>query len=110
MKVFPLLGALLISATPVQASKTPGELMKPCETSKAAMEACLAAGFYMSSAGINTLLCDLRKNGDITPEVFAVRERLSKRSLRKEYEKAAWNEGLKIVQKSHPICTIEPIP
>jgi len=110
MKLLPLVGALILSVAPVQASKTPGGLMKPCETSDAAMEACLAAGLYMTSAAINTLLCDLRKNGEITPEVFAKREKQSNTKITKEIQKAAWNEGLKMVQKSHPFCPIKPIP
>ncbi|WP_232199901.1 hypothetical protein, partial [Synechococcus sp. CC9616] len=78
MKLFPLLGALLLSTAPVRASKTSEEITKPCETSEAAREACLASGFFFAALSGYTLLCDLRDTGEITPKVFARREKISR--------------------------------
>ena len=110
MKLFPLIGALLISAVPVQASKTPEEITKPCGASDAAMEACLGSGLYFSALSGYTLLCDLRDRGEITPQVFAEREKISRSAAQKPFEKVMWNEGLKSVLEDYPNCPIKPIP
>ena len=110
MKLLPLIGALLLTAAPVQASKTPGEIMKPCETSEAVMEACLGTAYYILSTGANTLLCDLRRSGEITPKVFAVREKQGRSAAQKPFEKVMWNEGLKSVLEDYPNCPIKLIP
>ena len=110
MKLLPLIGALLISAVPVQASKTPEEIVNPCGPSVAAQEACLGMAFYILSIGVNTLLCDLRDTGEITPKVFAKREEQLRDVLRKEFEDIMWNEGVKTVLEDYPNCPIKPIP
>ena len=110
MKLLPLIGALMLSAAPVQASKTPEEITKPCGTSDAAMEACFGSGFYFSALSWYTLLCDLRDTGEITPKVFARREKISRSAPEEEFEKVMWNEGVKIVLLDYPNCPIKPIP
>ena len=74
------------------------------------MEACLGTAYYILSNGVNTLLCDLRRSGGITPKVFAEREKQGRILVKKEYEKAAWNEGIKVILKSHPNCPVKPVP
>ena len=110
MKRLPLIGSLLVSAAPVQASKTPNEITKPCGPSDAAQEACLGMAFYILSTGVNTLLCDLRRSGEITPKVFAKREKQGRSAARKPFEKVMWNEGVKSVLEDYPNCPIKPVP
>ena len=110
MKLIPLIGALFLSTAPVQASKTPEEITKPCGTSKAAMEACFGSGFFYSALSGYTLLCDLRDTGEITPKVFAEREIRSRNAPKEEFEKVMWNEGVKIVLLDYPNCPIKPVP
>ena len=110
MKLLPLIGAILISAVPVQASKTPEEITKPCGISDAAMEACFGSGFYFSALSGYTLLCDLMDTGEIAPKVFARREKISRNAPEEEFEKVMWNEGVKIVLLDFPNCPIKPIP
>ena len=110
MKLLPLIGALLFSAVPVQASKTPEEIANPCGASDAAMEACLGMAFYILSTGVNTLLCDLRRSGEITPKVFAKREKQGTSAVRKPFEKVMWNQGIQVTLEKYPNCPIKPIP
>ena len=110
LKLLSLIGALLLSAAPVHASKTPDEITKPCGTSDAAMEACLGSGLYFSALSWLTLLCDLRDTGEITPKVFAEREIRSRNAPEEEFEKVMWNEGVKIVLLDYPNCPIKPVP
>ena len=110
MKPLPLIGALLLSTAPVQASKTFDEISRPCGTSDAVMEACLGTGFYLSAISGYSLLCDLRDAGQITPKVFAEREKTSREIPKKEYQKVMWNEGVKSVLEDYPNCPIKPLP
>ena len=110
MKLLPLIGALLISAVPVQASKTPEEIVNPCGPSDAAQEACLGMAFYILSIGVNTLLCDLRDTGEITPKVFAKREKQGRTAPGNPFEKVTWNEGDKSALEDFPNCPIKLIP
>ena len=110
MKLLPLIGVLLLSTAPVQASKTPNEITKPCGPSDAAQEACLGMAFYILSTGVNTLLCDLRRSGEITPKVFAKREKQGTSAVRKPFEKVMWNQGIQVTLEKYPNCPIKPIP
>lgn len=109
MKFFSLFSALILSVVPVQASKTPEEIMKPCDASEAAMEACLATGVYFSAIVGYTVLCSLRDTGEMTPKVFAEREKNSRNAVELDYEKVMWNEGVKSVLEDYPNCPIQPI-
>ena len=66
MKFLPLLGALLLSAAPIQAQSTQVEILQEaCEVSRENMELCQALGsFYISWAG-SDMLCRLEKKGII---------------------------------------------
>ena len=68
MKLLPFIGALLLSAAPVHASKTPEELTKSCEASNKVLKACLATGVMAGSFFHYKARCDLWKAGAITQE------------------------------------------
>ena len=66
----PLLGALLLSASPVQAYETWEELDKACEASDESLKLCIGvAGRFSADAGFS-MLCKLREDGAITPDKF----------------------------------------
>ena len=109
LRTIPLIGALLLSTAPVHASKTSEEITKPCETSEAAREACLGSGFFFAALSGYTLLCDLRDTGEMTPKVFARREKISRNAPEEEFEKVMWNEGVKLVLLDYPNCPIKPV-
>ena len=110
MKLLPLIGALLLSAAPAQASPTPEQIKKTCGASEKVLDACFGTGVYMSSITGFTLLCMLREAGEITPKVFAETEKGLGKGPEKEYEKVMWNEGMKIVLEEYPNCPLKPIP
>ena len=110
MKLIPLIGTLLISIAPVQASPTPEEIKKTCEASEKVLDACFGTGVYMSSITGFTLLCMLKEAGEITPKIFAETEKRLGNGPEKDYEKVMWNEGMKIVLEEYPNCPLKPIP
>ena len=110
MKLLPLIGALLVSAAPVQASKTFDEITEPCRTSEAAVEACFGTGLYYSAWSWLILLCDLTDTGEITPKVFAEREEQGRSAPGNPFEKVTWNEGVKSALEDYPNCPIKPLP
>ena len=111
MKLFPLIGALLLSTEPVHASKTSEELVKPCEASEETFDACLAAGNIMGSYYYHKVRCELCKAGVIPPEVLDVQiQPFDSMFFGKDEEKAMWNRGIKVLQKNFPNCSIKPIP
>ena len=110
MKLFPLIGALLLLAAPAQASPTPEEIKQTCEASEKVLDACYGTGMYMSSITGFAVLCMLREAGEITPKVFAETEKRLGNGPEQEYEKVMWNEGIKIVLEEYPNCPLKPIP
>ena len=105
MKLLPLFGALILSTAAVHAYETPEQIMKPCDASEKALEACLATGVMFGAIFHFTALCDLWEAGVITPKVWADD---IKPDLDKDYERVMWNEGIKLVLTSHPNCPIKP--
>jgi hypothetical protein len=111
MKLLLLIGALLLSTAPVQASnKTFDEIMKGCEISEEAFETCISMMRYSNARAGFTVLCKLRQASEIAPEVFEERVQKAGRDLELEIEKLAWNEGVKDVLKAFPLCPLKPIP
>ena len=96
MKLLPLIGALLISSVPVQASKTPEELTKPCGASEETQIACESIGSMYAAIITLTVLCGLREEGVLPPNswpgILA-----APTSIDKDYEKVMWNYGVKSV-------------
>ena len=107
MKLLPLLGALLLSASPVQASMTPRKILEPCKASENTIEACKATGMMYGAVFHFTKLCDLWEAGVITPKVWADD---IKPDFDEEYESVMWDQGIKAVLEEHPNCPIKPIP
>ena len=110
MKLLPLIGALLISASSVHAStKTFEEMMKGCEASEEAFDTCIAMMRYSNARAGFTVLCKLRDAGEIAPEVFEKRVQKAGKNLELKIEKLAWNEGVKDILKDFPNCPIKPL-
>ena len=63
MKLIPIIGALLLSSVPVQASKTPEELLKPCVASEETQIACESMGTMHAAIFTLIVLCSLREEG-----------------------------------------------
>ena len=108
MKLFPFVGALILSATPVHASKTPEELTKPCVASEETQIACESIGTMYAAIMTLTVLCGLREEGVLPPNswpgILA-----APTSIDKDYEKVMWNYGVKSVLEDFPNCPIKPV-
>ena len=114
MKVFPLFGALLFSATPVQAFEALEELDNACGASDEAFKLCTGV-FSRAAARVGFgLLCKLREEGVITPEEFAAeynKEAVGPKSATEhKWIKVMWNSGIKTVLEDYPNCPIKPLP
>ena len=108
MKLLPLIGALLVSAAPVQASKTPEELTEPCGASEDAYIACMSTGTMYATIMTLTVLCGLRKDG-IIPTSSWPDDITRPPAFKEDYEKIMWNFGVKTVLEEYPDCPIQPI-
>jgi len=75
-RTVPLIGALLISASPVQASKTFEQITQPCKASEEANNACDAMAIHFSSLSFYSYLCRLEQAGQSTPEIFSEQPRI----------------------------------
>ena len=109
----PLLAALFLSATPVQAYGTWEELDKACEASDEALKLCIGvAGRFSADAGFS-MLCKLREDGAITPGKFNAEYNRIKSETESDFEgilKVFWNSGIEKVLEDYPKCPIKPIP
>ena len=111
MKLLTLIGALLLSAAPVNASKTPKQMLEPCFASEKTSEACTAAAVVTGSFFHYKARCDLWKAGAITQEAWADEELpIWGLLIDIDDEKVLWNEGMKRALKQYPDCPIKPLP
>ena len=117
MKLLPLIGALLLSATPVQANQTLEKkflkLVEPCYISPDVWDACSISGTFQSMFTGFRLICNLWDDEEITEvgfikSVVGLRERLRERVS--EDEKLAWDRAVRSVLGFHPNCPIKPLP
>ena len=108
MKLPIILGALLLSTTPVHAFETVEEIVEPCHSSDETWDACQATGFFRASVSSFTVLCRLKETGDITQKGFTEEVR-KLGEIEEEYEKVAWNTAVKIVQVTYPNCPVKPL-
>ena len=109
MKLFPLIGALLISAAPIQAVETWEEIDKACEASHEALTVCIGvAGRFSAEVGFS-ILCRLRRDGAITAEVFnAEYGKINAYGPMFEgISKVSWNSGIEEVLEDYPNCPIK---
>ena len=110
MKLFPLLGALLLSTAPVQAFETFEELDKACGTSEEIDNLCLGvADFYASGIAAN-LLCDLEAKGILTKEEAIVSWDNLKEIFIFHSRNPMWYAGEKDALEVFPECSIKPVP
>ncbi|WP_156918723.1 hypothetical protein [Synechococcus sp. CC9616] len=68
MKLFPLLGALLLSTAPVQAFETWEELSNVCLSTDEIVNICTGVGDFVGAATMVSLLCTLEAKGSLTKE------------------------------------------
>ena len=108
MQLLPLIGALLLSAAPVQASKTPQELMKPCEVSEEAYIACQSIGTFIATRVAFLMLCGLKEDG-ISPAESWDTLSSTPTAFKEDYQKVMWNEAINSVLQEYPNCPIKPI-
>ena len=111
MKLFPLIGALLLSAAPVQAFETLEDLDNACGASEEAFKLCTGLVSRTAARVAFGYLCKLREEGVITPEKFAAeynKEAGGPKSAT-EFMKAMWNSGIKEVLEDYPNCPIKPL-
>ena len=113
MKLLPLIGALLISTTSVQALETLEDLDNACGASEEVFKLCTGL-LSRSAARIGFgYLCQLREEGVITPEAFAAEYNKAAAGPGQsptEFMKAMWNSGIKEVLEDYPNCPIKPLP
>ena len=112
LRIIPLIGALLLSAAPAQASRTPKQILEACEDSNENYDACLASGLMSGAYSYYQARCELWEAGLIPPEAWVDPKTPPFDSIRfsADEEKALWNGGIKSLQKIYPNCPIKLIP
>ena len=107
----PLIGALLLSASPVQASQAFQEITQPCKASEETKNACDAMAIHFSVIAINSYLCWEEQETKATPELLAEKPKLHAKTERgKEIAKVAINTVIEKVKIDDPKCSVKPIP
>ena len=107
----PLIGALLLSASPVQASQTFKEITQPCKTSEKTNNACDAMAIHFSAIATYSFLCRVEQASKETPEALNQKPKVhGKTERRKEVAKIAFNAAIEKVKRSYPNCSVKPIP
>ena len=107
MKLLPLIGSLLISAAPVQAFETYDEYVNACISSEENTKLCEGSAEWHSAVFVTNTLCKLEWRGSLTAEEvtgYWEEVELSPQpvNLRKE--------GVNFMLRTHPTCSIKPIP
>jgi len=111
MKFPILLGALLLSASPVQASKTFKQITQPCKASEETQNACDAMAIHFGTMSFYSYLCRLEQVGKATPEMFPSNPKVSGKTERsKVIGKVAFNSAVEIIKNEFPNCPIQSIP
>ena len=107
MKFLPLIGALLISAVPVQAFETVEEVFEACEATEEIESICSGFGEIIGAAAWVSLLCDLEEKGRLTKENVVL-------SWDEMVKMDGWtpllNEIVEGNLERYPECSIKPIP
>tara|TARA_Y100000589_G_scaffold39216_1_gene32873 strand:+ start:498 stop:833 length:336 start_codon:yes stop_codon:yes gene_type:complete len=111
MKLPILLGALIISASPVQASETFKQITQPCKESEEAQNACDAMAIHFGTMSYFSHLCRLEQFGKVTPEMFPGNPKIAGKTERgKETGKVAFNSAVRKIKNEFPNCPIKYIP
>ncbi|WP_028952487.1 hypothetical protein [Synechococcus sp. CC9616] len=110
MKLLPLIGALLLSAVPVQSIETEEELDKACLYAEENTRLCM--GVYEFAASLYKIgtLCELEKRGMLTAEQVTEVQGDWTEKIEILTGGRLWKEGIKSVLESVPECSIKPIP
>ena len=105
LRTVPLIGALLISAAPVQAFETFEELNKACSASEENTNMCAGAAEYGSAVMTLSLLCKLEAKGILTKENVVL-------SWDEMFKVGGWtpllNEIVEGTLEDFPECSIKP--
>ena len=110
MKLLPLIGALLISAAPVQAFETFEELNKACSASEENTNMCAGAVEYGGAAMTVSVLCDLEEKGRLTKEnVVLTWDELVKRLVKMDGWTPLLNEVVEGTLEKFPECSLKPL-
>ena len=104
MKLFPLIGALLLSTAPVQAFETFEELDKTCQATEELTNLCKEVSSYGAAVMAAILLRDLEEKGRITKENLV----LTCDKWNKANGSAMWNAGAEKMLETFAECSIKP--
>jgi hypothetical protein len=114
MKPLPLIGALVFSATPVQAFETVDEVREACEATKENLELCKAMSSIVGAIMSVTAFCELEKSGIIEAEklteFWEYNYTIKKDTKLEVLSAALWREGVNFQLKDYPDCSIKPVP
>ncbi|WP_413442547.1 hypothetical protein [Synechococcus sp. MIT S1220] len=106
MKLLPIIGALLLSAAPVQAFETFEELDKTCQATEELTNLCQQVSIYGAAVMAATLLCDLEVKGILTKENLV----LTWDKWNKVNGSPMRNAGTIRTLEEFPRCSLKPIP
>ncbi len=110
-ELLPLIGALLLTALPVEASQTFKEITQPCKASEETIDACDAMAIHFSTIAHYTYLCRLEQASKITPKLLSEKPRFhAKTEHKKQNAKIAFNTAIDKIKNSYPNCSVNPIP
>ena len=104
LRTIPLIGALLISAVPVQAFETVEEVFEACEATEEIESICSGFGEIIGAAAWVSLLCDLEEKGRLTKENVV----LTWDEFKKGFWKPLLNEVVEGNLERYPECSIKP--
>ena len=108
MKLFPFVGALILSIAPVQASPAFKEITKACKTSKETNNACDTMAIHFSTATLYELLCSYEHDTGETPELLSGKPRVfAKKESGTQIAKVAFNTAIEKVKKTYPNCSVK---
>ncbi|AII43301.1 hypothetical protein KR100_07985 [Synechococcus sp. KORDI-100] len=107
MNLPPLIGALLISAAPVQAFETYEEVEKACDGSEENSNLCVVAAKPGALMMMVTMLCYLEAKGRITKENLVLT--LDEWNFN-QGGSPLLNEAVEETLKDYSECSIKPIP
>ena len=104
LKFFPLIGALLLSAAPVQAFETFEELDKACNATDENIKLCGGVSEWIFAVYITGTLCELDESGVVSAEQIT--------KFWEGYngwdEVELWKKGAESVIEQYPNCPIKP--
>ena len=110
-RTVPLIGVLLVSVSPVQASETFKEITQPCKASEEANNACDAIAIHFSAIAHYSYLCRLEQTSKLTPKILSEQPKFhGKTERRRQNAKVAFNAAIEKIKEGYPNCSVKPIP